>query len=68
MAWVDWPAAVTALATGALVCSSGEARMLRIAASLAAGLPLDLGDTVTGLDTANLDLVVQAIAHAGGGY
>ena len=66
MAWVAWPTAITALETGALVCSSSEARMLRIAASLAAGLPLDLGDAITGLDAANLDLVVQAIAHAGG--
>jgi hypothetical protein len=68
MACVDWPGAITALDTGALVCSSSEARMLRIAASLAAGLPLDLSDTVTGLDTANLDLVVQAILHAGRGH
>ena len=66
IAWVDWPAAITALNTQALVCSSSEARMLRIAASLAAGLPLDLGDAITRLDTANLDLVVQAIAHGGG--
>jgi len=34
MASVDWPAAITALETGALPCSGGEARMLRIAANL----------------------------------
>lgn len=65
MAWVTWPAAITALDAATLPCSSSEAQMLRVAASLAVGLPLDLGDAVTGLDTANLDLVVQAILHAG---
>ena len=66
MAWVDWPAAITALNSQTLACSNNEARMLRIAASLAGGLPLDLGDAVTDLDTANLDRVVQAVLHAGG--
>lgn len=65
MAWVDWPAAIIALDTQGLACSSSEARMLRVAASLAAGLPLDLGDAITRLDTTNLDLVVQAVLHAG---
>ena len=66
MAYVDWPAAVAALETGCLPCSSGEDRMLRIAASLAEGIPVDLGDVLTGLDTANVDLVVEAVLHASG--
>lgn len=66
MAWVDWPAAITALDTAALVCSSGEDRMLRIAASLADGIPIDLRDALTGLDIDNLDLVIQAALHTGG--
>ena len=65
MAWVDWPAAIIALDTQGMACSSSEARMLRVAASLAAGLPLDLGDAITRLDTTNLTLVVQAVLHAG---
>jgi hypothetical protein len=39
---------------------------LRIAASLAAGVPVRLGDAVTGLDRANLAAVTAAIWHAGG--
>lgn len=65
MAWVDWSAAITALRTGTLACSSSEAQMLRIAASLADGIPLDLRDALTGLDTDNLTLVAQAVLHTG---
>lgn len=65
MATVDWHAAITALDTAALACSAGEARMLRIAASLAEGIPIDLRDALTGLDANNLDLVAQAIRHTG---
>jgi ADP-ribose pyrophosphatase YjhB (NUDIX family) len=65
MAWVDWPAAITALGTGTLACSSSEAQMLRIAASLADGIPLDLRDALTGLDTDNLTIVAQAVLHTG---
>lgn len=65
MVWVDWPAAITALDTGTLPCSSSEAQMLRIAASLADGIPLDLRDVLIGLDTDNLALVAQAVLHTG---
>lgn len=64
-ACVNWPAAITALETGALPCSAGEARMLRIAASLAEGIPIDLRAALTGLDADNLDLVTQAVLHTG---
>jgi hypothetical protein len=40
--------------------------VLRIAASLAAGAAVDLGDALTGLDEANLTLVAQAVLRAGG--
>lgn len=66
MTCVDWPAAITALDTGALPCSGSEGQMLRIAASLAEGIPVDLRDALTRLDSANLDLVVQAVLHTGG--
>jgi hypothetical protein len=65
MASIDWTGAITALDTGHLPCS-GESRMLRIAASLAAGIPVSMRDTLVGLDTANSQIVLEAIAHATG--
>lgn len=65
-ACIDWGAAITALDTGMLPCSSSEAHMLRLAASLADGTPIDLRGALTGLDTDNLHLVAQAVLHTGG--
>lgn len=61
LATIDWSAAITALDTGDLPCSGGEGRMLRVVASLIAGIPVDLRDTLTGLDARNLHLVSQAV-------
>jgi hypothetical protein len=66
MAWVEWEEAVGAVTAGHLVCSSSEAQVLAIAASIAAGVPVDLGDALTGLDDHNVSLVVEAVAHASG--
>jgi hypothetical protein len=66
MADIDWPAAITALDTGNLPCSSGEQRMLRLAASLADGIPVDLRDALTGIDDHNIGLVITAVLHASG--
>ena len=66
MACVNWPAAITALDNGSLPCSSGEDQMLRLAASLADGIPVDLRDALTRLDSDNLDLLIQAALHTGG--
>lgn len=63
---IDWPAAATALDLGQLPCSASEARMLRLAASLAIGIPVDLRDTLTGLDRNNAERIVHAIEHATG--
>jgi hypothetical protein len=63
---IDWTAAALALTAGALPCSGGERRILRLAASLAAGLPADLRDTLTGIDDRNLALVIDAFRHASG--
>jgi hypothetical protein len=65
MAVIDWPAVVTALGTS-LPCSGGEQRMLRITASLADGIPVDLRDTLTGLDDRNIQLLIAAIRRASG--
>ena len=53
MAAIDWDAAITALNAGGLPCSGGERRILQLSASLAAGTPVSLRDTVTGLDDHN---------------
>jgi hypothetical protein len=66
VAAVDWAAALDALDAGGLACSSSEQQMLRIAASLADGRPLDLGSAISGLDETNTGLVAEAIWHASG--
>lgn len=66
LSYVDWEAAVTALATGNLPCSGSEGRMLRLAASLADGIPVDLRDALTGLDAGNIRLVAKAVLHVSG--
>jgi len=66
MAIINWTAAITALQAGELPCSGGERRMLRITASLDEGIPVDLRDTLTGLDDHNIQLLVKAVLHASG--
>jgi hypothetical protein len=66
MAVIDWPAAINALDDGGLPSSGGERRVLRLAASLADGIPVDLHDAFTGMDTANVDRAVHAMLHASG--
>ena len=39
---------------------------MRLAASIAAGIPVDLNDALTGLDQARIALVVRAVRHANG--
>jgi hypothetical protein len=66
MAAINWPEAITGLAQGHLPCSGSERRMLRIAASLADGIPVDLRDALTGLDGRNTELVRDAVTRATG--
>ena len=66
LAHIDWPAAITALDAGGLPCCSSEGKMLRLAASLGAGIPVNLRDALAGLDHDNLRLVQQAVLHTGG--
>ena len=66
MAAIEWDAVATALAAGDLPCSGGERRILKLAASLAGGIPVDLRDAVTGLDQHNTQRLVTAILHASG--
>lgn len=48
--------------------SGGQQRILRIAASLLGGAPVNLYEEVPGLDRDHLALVLAAIAHAGGSH
>ena len=66
MAQVDWDAAITALHAGRLPVSGGERRILQLAASIAAGIPVSLRDAIPGLDNRNLQLVITAIQHTAG--
>ena len=50
MASTDWEAAIAALNAGELPSSSGERRMLLLAASIAGGIPVSLYDTLAGID------------------
>jgi len=65
LAAIDWTAAITAL-DDSLPCSGGEQRMLRLAASLGDGTPVNLRDALTGIDYHGIQLVIQAVPHAAG--
>ena len=66
MAAVDWEAAVAALDAGRLPCSGGEGRILRLAASISGGVPVDLRSALPGLDERNSAGVARAVLHAAG--
>jgi hypothetical protein len=59
---------VGALLEGTGGYSGGERQLIRIAASLLGGPPVDLSEDVPGLDRANIELVLAAIAHANGSH
>lgn len=63
---IDWLAVTAALAAGQMPGSAGEQKMLRMAASIAGHTPVILGDTITGLDNRNMQILVSAIIHAAG--
>jgi hypothetical protein len=66
MAAIDWRVAWAALEGGHLPCSSGEEQILRVAASIAEGVLIDLCDAVISLDAVNSVLVARAVLAAGG--
>jgi hypothetical protein len=64
---IRWNAAVTALASGHLPCSTSERAILLIAASLAEpGITISLRDCLGSLDRRNITLVADAITAANG--
>lgn len=66
LAVVDWRAAVQALAAGRLACSDSEGHVLRIGASVAEGVPVDLRECLSMLDKTNAGLAVDAVLRACG--
>ena len=46
--------------------SGGERRFLLLAASIAEGVEVKVGDVISGLDVGNVRLVLAAIAHGAG--
>ena len=66
MAAIDWPAVWAAVEDGHLPCSRGEGQVLRVAASVAEGVPVDLREVATCLDAVNSVLVARAVLIAGG--
>ena len=63
---INWEEALTALRAGNLPCSSSEAAILHLAASLATASPVILRHAITGLDQTNLHLVINAVRRASG--
>jgi hypothetical protein len=61
---IRWGAAVTALNQHRLSCSSSEADVLRIAASLGGNVPVRLRRVLGVLDDTNIGRVIDAIALA----
>lgn len=66
LAHIDWQSVISSRDAGLLSCSSGENRILRLAASIAEGILVDLNDALSGLDQASITLVVRAVRHANG--
>ena len=64
IAKLDWAGVDAALHDGRLAGSSGEFTVLRVAASLAHGLLVDLGELAAGLDRWSIGAVQAAIAFA----
>jgi hypothetical protein len=65
IAAVDFAVAADAV-QGMLPCSDGERQVLLVAASIAAGIPVDLREAALCMDAANAARAAQAICHAAG--
>jgi hypothetical protein len=65
---VQWAELDPALRTGVISGTGGQLRLLRAAAGLAEGQPVDLADLTAGLDRAELSLLLAALAHAAGSH
>jgi hypothetical protein len=66
-AHVRWGAVVKALNEYRLACSTSEAGVARIAASLGGDVPVRLGRVLGGFDSSNMARITDAIMVANGG-
>ncbi len=66
LAHIDWETVIASRDAGRLPCGSAENRILRMAASIAAGIPVDLNEALCGLDQSSISFVVRAVRHANG--
>ncbi|WP_138760835.1 hypothetical protein [Modestobacter altitudinis] len=65
---VQWADLDGALRRGAISGTGGQLRLLRAAAGLADGQPVDLADLTAGVDRSELTLLLAALAHAAGSH
>jgi hypothetical protein len=65
IAAVDFSAAADAV-QGTLPCSDGERQVILVAASIAAGIPVDLREAALCMDAANATRAARAVCHAAG--
>jgi len=65
---VQWADVDRALRNGVIAGSGGQLRLLRAAAGLADGQPVDLADLTAGVDRRELTLLLAALAHAAGSH
>lgn len=61
---IEWDRVRKAIKRGDLIASSSALSVLRIALSLTVGLPVDLGEALTGLDATNTTAVTVAMVTA----
>jgi hypothetical protein len=66
LAHIDWQSVIASRDGGLLPCGSAENKILRMAASIAVGIPVDLSESLCGLDQSSIALVVRAVRHANG--
>jgi hypothetical protein len=65
---VQWGDLDRALRAGVISGGPGQRRLLRAAAGLADGQPVDLADLTAGLDRGELTLLLAAVSHAAGSH
>ena len=65
---VQWSDLDGALRAGRIDGDPGQLRLLRAAAGLADGQPVDLADLTAGVDRAELTALLAALAHAAGSH
>ena len=66
LAEIDWQAVITSRDDRAAALQRRGEPDLRLAASIAAGIPVDLQHALSGLDQASISLIVRAVRHANG--